>query len=106
MKVLKNIILILMAGVLAFSLTGCENKSEEELLKDRAKSEIDYLSAYFIKILNNLNNITFENFDVVSQAAVLSKESASQERQSTSSSSGRGTTIRWWTEKDKKIKIL
>ena len=94
MKVLKNIILFVMVSVLIISLTGCENKSEEEMLKDRAKSEIDYLSAYFIKILNNLNNITFENFDVVSQAATLSKESASQERQSTSSSSGRGTTIR------------
>lgn len=90
MKVLKIVIFFIITSILIFLLTGCENKNEEEMLKNRAKSEIDYLSEKFINILNNLNNITFENFDVVSQSSTLTKESASQKKQSTSSSNDGG----------------
>ena len=48
------------------------------------------MSANFIKVLNNLYNLTFENFDVVVESPTLSKKSASQEKKSTSESSEEG----------------
>lgn len=90
MKVFKILFALLTGFCLIVLLTGCESKTEEELLKDKAKSEIEYLSANFIKALNNLNNITFENFDVVAESTTLSKKSASQEKETTSQSTGGG----------------
>ena len=90
MKVCKILFTLLTGICLIVFLTGCESKNEEELLKDKAKSEIEYLSANFIKVLNNLNNLTFENFDVVVESPTLSKKSASQEKKSTSESSEEG----------------
>lgn len=88
MKNLKILFTLLIGICLIIFLTGCENKNEEELLKNKVKSEIEYLSANFIKVLNNLNNITFENFDVIAQNVDLSKESSSQEKETTSQSTG------------------
>lgn len=90
MKVCKILFTLLTGICLIVFLTGCKSKNEEELLNDKAKSEIEYLSANFIKVLNNLNNLTFENFDVVVESPTLSKKSASQEKESTSKSSGGG----------------
>ena len=68
-----------------FFLTGCSDKQEN--LNDKVKSEIDYFSIKFINILNRLNNITFENYQVTTEKAELSKESAENEKTSETSSS-------------------
>lgn len=81
MKIKKLFFLI----IILFTLTGCENK--EESLNDKAKSEIDFLSTRFISIINKLNNITFENYKVISEKAELSKESANEKESEDSSSS-------------------
>lgn len=73
-------ILLLTLTALLLSLLGCSNSKLN--LNDKAKSEIDYFSTKLISIINKLNNITFENYDVIARKAELSKESAENEKAS------------------------
>lgn len=50
-----------------FILTGCQNKSEDQLLKEKGVQEIKYLDSKLIGMLNHLNGISFENYMVVSE---------------------------------------
>ena len=88
MKNLKTCFIILIEVYLLTFLTGCNNTNDNGLLKDKAKSEIEYLSANFIDILNSLNNITFEKFDVVAENPNLSEEIESKQKETTSQSTG------------------
>lgn len=83
---IKNFLAIcLLLFFMLFALTGCSE--EEPHLNDKAKSEIEYLGTKFINILNRLNNITFENYQVTTEKVELSKDSAESEKTSESSSS-------------------
>lgn len=69
-------------------LTGCS--AEGENLNEKATNEVEYLGSKFISILNRLNNISFENYQVTAQKATLTKESTQKEKTSTSSSAQGG----------------
>jgi hypothetical protein len=47
-----------------FLFTGCDSKSEEEKLKEKALSQIEFLDIKLTNILNGLNNIKSENNDL------------------------------------------
>ena len=81
----KKIINCCLILIILFSLTGCNNK--EDTIENKTKSEIEYLSERFVKILNKFNNITYENYKITAQATKLSKESASEGKTESSSSS-------------------
>ena len=83
MKLNKKIIILLF--LILFILTGCSKESPS--LNEKAKDELEYLSLKIINILNRLNNITFENYQVTAENVNLSKESAESEKSSESSSS-------------------
>lgn len=83
---LKNLFLtFLLFFLMLFVLTGCAE--DEPNLNNKTKSEIEYLSTKFINVLNRLNNITFENYQITTEKVELSKESAESEKTSESSSS-------------------
>ena len=83
---MKKILIIL--SCLIF-LTGCNNKSEDNSSKEKLTSELEYISLEIADLLHNFNNISLENYEVVSEKVSLSKESSSQ---SEGQSSGGGNS--------------
>lgn len=69
------------------TLTGCNQQKEEENIHEKAVSEIEYFGSKFISILNRLNNITFENYQITASEVELNEKSASQGKSSSSGSS-------------------
>lgn len=72
-----------------FLLTGCSdnNSSDTADLKQKVNSEIKYLDAKLIAMMNSLNNIEFTNYTIISEE-VTKQNSKTQE--SSSSSGGQG----------------
>lgn len=72
-----------------FLLTGCSdnNSSDTADLKQKVNSEIEYLDAKLIAMMNSLNNIEFTNYTIISEE-VTKQDSQTQE--SSSSSGGQG----------------
>ena len=61
-KIIKNLILILFITIMIFSLTGCsKQKTDEEQLREKNISEIQYIDNYILLMLNNINNIELVN---------------------------------------------
>lgn len=79
MKENKIIITILFLFIInLIILTGCssERKSVDEN-KDKVIQELEYLDGQIISILNKLNNITLENYTVMSEEVSLEESSSS-----------------------------
>lgn len=72
---MKKILIIL--SCLLF-LTGCNNKSDDNSSKEKLTSEMEYISLEIADLLHNLNNLSLENYEVVSEKVSLSEESNSQ----------------------------
>lgn len=66
--------------------TGCSENGNDEL-KTKVISELDYVSVQTVGLLNKLNNISFENYSVVSQQVKLSDEEQQSQSESGSESS-------------------
>ena len=56
-----------------FILTGCSDSKDEEL-KTKVVSELDYINTKTVGMLNKLNNISFENYSIISEQVQLSSE--------------------------------
>ncbi len=68
-----------------FNITACSNNNnEQDKIKEKVSSELEFLDSQILNMLNNLNNISFRNYEVVTQE--ISKGS-----QSDSSSQGGGS---------------
>ena len=74
-----------------FILTGCkENKSDE--LKNKVISELGYVNVKIIDMLNSLNNITFENYTIISEQVKLDGNTQKQQsKQGENGNSGSGS---------------
>lgn len=68
-----------------FLLTGCSKEKDEDL-NQKAVSEVEYFSSKLINVLNSLNNITFENYQMVAEKTELNAKSAQQEKSTSSGS--------------------
>lgn len=91
MKKCKKIVISIILILTVFFLTGCsENKDEE--LKTKVISELDFVNAKTVELLNKLNNISFENYSVISQQVQLNGEEQQSKsgEESQSSSGGQG----------------
>lgn len=64
---------------MCLNLTGCK-KDEKKELKEKAISELGYVNIKIIDMLNALNNLTFENYSIVSKEVKL--DDKSQKKQS------------------------
>ena len=101
LKKTKNIIITFLLINIVLTLTGCrENKNEE--IKNKVIAELGYVNIKIIDMLNGLNNITFENYTIMSeqvksdetgqnqQSEQGQKEQSQQEGNSNSGSGSQG----------------
>lgn len=84
-KKIQYFLIIITIIVSLILLTGCNNENEEDLNK-KVIAEIEYFNSKLITLLNRLNNITFENYEMTAEKVELSKDYAGKEK--TSSSEG------------------
>lgn len=73
-----------------FFFTGCSENSDEDL-QAKVISELDYVNVKIIDVLNKLNNISFDNYSIMSQQVKLSDEEKQQSGQN-SQGSGQSST--------------
>ena len=81
-QILKFFFFLLLAFML---LTGCSQKTEEELLAEKIEEEIEFLDSYLISSLNQMNHISLQNYQIKSQEIT---DSAKQKKTSSESSGG------------------
>lgn len=86
---MKKILIILSSVIL---LTGCSNNINESSDKEKLTAEMKYISMQITDLLHNLNNLSLENYEIVSEIVNMSEESSSQggssQGQSSQASSG------------------
>ncbi len=70
-----------------FFLAGCSNNTNDTQNKEKLTSEIQYFSSHIAKMLNDLNNISLQNYELTSKKVSMSGSNSS-EGQSNSSSEG------------------
>lgn len=84
MKEIKKITILIILIFIIFALTGCsENKNED--LKNKVISELNYINSKTIDMLNELNNISFESYSIISKEVKLSKEEKQSQTEGNSS---------------------
>lgn len=82
----KKIISMFILIFILFVMTGCSKNNKEDL-QNKASTEIGYLNTKMIDMLNSLNNITFENYTVISKKVKLSEESQTAQSKETGNAS-------------------
>ena len=88
MKKIKNIIIIFLLINICFLITGCKN-NENEQLKEKVISELGYVNIKILDMLNALNNLTFENYTIISEQVKLNDKS--QKKQSEQGQNGKSS---------------
>lgn len=86
LKKYKKILIIIFLLSTLFFLTGCSENSNEDL-QAKVVSELDYVNVKTVDLLNKLNNISFENYSIVSQQVKLSDEEQQQSGENSQGSS-------------------
>lgn len=86
MKKYKKMLIIIFFACTLFSLTGCAENSDGDL-QAKVVSELDYVNVKTVDLLNKLNNISFENYTIISQQVKLSDEEQQQSQSSGSNQS-------------------
>lgn len=87
MEKCKKLLIIILLILILFCFTGCSENNNEDL-QAKVISELDYVNVKTVDILNKLNNISFENYSIISQQIKLSDE----EKQSQASSESQGSS--------------
>ena len=81
---------ILILVICLFFLVGCSDNTSDTQSKDKLTSEIKYFSSHIAKLLNDLNNISLQNYELTSRKVNIdssSNNSSSSEGSSSSVSS-------------------
>lgn len=76
--------------ILVITLSGCSNNKENEDMKSKIERELDYLDTQIISILNDLNNISLQNYTVTPEEITLGEDGSSGGSSSGGSSSQSG----------------
>lgn len=88
-KLLKSLSLIFGIFVIIVSLSGCsKQKTDEEQLKDKNMSEIEYLDNYIILMLNSINNIDLKQYDAKIEKTENLNEILQEHEESSSEDTG------------------
>lgn len=63
-NIIKTLSIIFLVALVIISFSGCsKQKTDEEQLRDKNISEIDYLDNYIMLMLNSINNIDLKQYD-------------------------------------------
>ena len=87
LKFIKNITIVFFLVSFLIALTGCEDNYNKEL-KDKAISELGYINIKILDMLNSLNNLTFENYTIISNKVKLNESAQKQQSQEGSNDNG------------------
>lgn len=87
-KIIFPVLIIL--SVIVITLSGCNNDTKNEDMKSKIERELDYLDTQIISILNDLNNISLQNYTVTPEEITLGEDGSSGESSSGGSSSQSG----------------
>lgn len=61
-------------NMLIIILSGCNNNTKNEDMKSKIAKELDYLDTQIISILNDLNNLSLQNYTVTTEEITLGKD--------------------------------
>ena len=88
-KVIKVLGIIFFIFIMIFSITGCsKEKTEEEQLRDKNISEIEYLDNYIMLMLNSMNDIDLKQYDAKLEKTENLNEIAEENEETTSQDNG------------------
>ena len=63
-KIIKTLSIIFLIALVIISFSGCsKEKTDEEQLRNKNISEIDYLENYIMSLINSINNIDLKQYD-------------------------------------------
>ena len=96
---MKKIVFIIYILILIFFFDCCK-KQENEVINEKINEEINYVDGKLINMLNELNNISLENFNIIYNQIELKEESSSSNSQKQQENQG---SIQAGEEKDSKI---
>ena len=72
---MKKTIFVTYLIICLILLAGCGNNSNsEETSKEKIIAELEYCSSRLVDLLNSLNNISLENYELISQKVRISQE--------------------------------
>ena len=72
--ILFTIIILSIGGYFLYSKAKSNEGNSVDTLKSKCISELDYLNTEIIEIMNGLNNISYENFQITNKEVEVSKE--------------------------------
>lgn len=84
-KIIFPVLVIL--SIFIITLSGCSDNADNEDMKSKVSRELDYLDTQIISILNDLNNISLQNYTVTPEEITLGENSSSGGSSSGGSSS-------------------
>lgn len=88
-KIIKSLTIILLIFLIIFSFSGCsKQKTDEEQLKDKNMSEIEYLDNYIMLMLNSINNIDLKQYDAKIEKTENLNEILQEHEESSSEDTG------------------
>lgn len=87
-KIIFPVLVIL--SIIVITLSGCNNDTGNEDMKSKIERELDYLDTQIISILNDLNNISLQNYTVTPEEITLGEDGSSGGSSSGGSSSQSG----------------
>lgn len=87
-KIIFPVLIIL--SIFIITLSGCNNDTKNEDMKSKIARELDYLDTQIISILNDLNNISLQDYTVTPEEITLGEDGSSGGSSSGGSSSQSG----------------
>lgn len=69
-------------------LSGCKQK-ESENKQEKLENELEYISAKIFNLADKLNNVSFENYEIISKEIEIKEESVASGSEASSSSSSK-----------------
>ena len=92
MKIIKKMMALIVLANIMFLLTGCKKQEDNSELKTKVISELEYVNTKIIDMLNGLNNISFQNYTIMSKQVKLDNSGQKQQsKQGENGSSGSGS---------------
>ena len=87
---MKRFLLVIFTGLLF--LTGCGSQAADGPDTEKVVAELDFFSEKVTDMLNNLNNISLENYELVSERVTLTQDSKGGQSSSNQASSKSGSS--------------